>query len=73
MKAELDPEADAAYFTIVAEIAAGEAVEQVIVQRPGRGDVVLDFDNDGCLLGIEVIGANGLLRSSVLKGLSGRS
>jgi uncharacterized protein YuzE len=45
---------------------AREAVEQVVIERPGRGDVVLDFDAEGRLLGVEIIGATALLRSSVL-------
>jgi uncharacterized protein YuzE len=39
---------------------AGEEVEQVVVGRPGLGDVVLDFDDDGVLIGLEILGA-GLL------------
>ncbi|WP_248958637.1 DUF2283 domain-containing protein [Sphaerisporangium perillae] len=59
---EYDHEVDAAYSYIVDAIADGEAVEQVVVERPGSGDIVLDFDRDGHLLGVEIIGANRLLR-----------
>ena len=60
-----DQEADAFYLAL-RPIAAGEAVEQVIVGREGKGDVILDFSASGELLGIEVIGARGLLAKTVL-------
>ncbi|WP_197688074.1 MULTISPECIES: DUF2283 domain-containing protein [unclassified Actinoplanes] len=60
-----DSEANAAYLE-VDEIADGAAVENVVVERPGRGDIVLDFDADGRVLGLEVIGATELLRAPVL-------
>jgi uncharacterized protein YuzE len=62
----VDVEVDAAYVQIADDVRDGEAVEQVVIDRPGRGDVVLDFDAAGHLLGVEVIGASGLLRGSVL-------
>jgi uncharacterized protein YuzE len=62
-----DPSVDAAYVEIV-DHKDGEAVEQVNVTPPhGEGDVVLDFDKDGRLLGIEVIGARRTLRPETLK------
>jgi uncharacterized protein YuzE len=61
-----DSEADAAYFYIEHGFAEGSAVENVVVERPGRGDIVLDFDAGGHLLGVEVIGATELLRTTVL-------
>jgi uncharacterized protein YuzE len=42
------------------------AVENVVIERPGRGDIVLDFDADGRLLGVEVIGATELLRPAAV-------
>ncbi|TQS41034.1 DUF2283 domain-containing protein [Cryptosporangium phraense] len=66
MRVTVDLEADAAYVEIADDVKDGEAVEQVVIDRPGRGDVVLDFDVDGHLLGVEIIGAAGLLRRSVL-------
>ena len=65
MRLTYDDEANAAYLEIE-EIAAGTAVENVVVERPGRGDIVLDFDADGRLLGVEVIGATALLRTTAL-------
>jgi uncharacterized protein YuzE len=48
------------------EVAEGSAVENVVIERPGQGDIVLDFDADGRLLGVEVIGAAELLHATVL-------
>jgi uncharacterized protein YuzE len=65
MRLTYDDEADAAYLELE-DIAEGTAVENVVVERPGRGDIVLDFDAAGRLLGVEVIGATGLLRPTAL-------
>lgn len=56
----LDPEVDAAYARIAPSIAAGEAAENVIIER-GGGTIVLDFDAAGHLLGVEIVGAEALL------------
>ena len=66
MRMTYDSDADAAYLAIGDEVADGSAVENVVIERPGRGDIVLDFDADGRLLGVEVIGATGLLRPATL-------
>ena len=66
MRMTFDPDADAAYFSIEDEIAAGAAIENVVIERNGKGEIVLDFDADGYLLGVEIIGATGLLHGSVL-------
>ena len=66
MRMTYDSDADAAYLAIGDEVADGSAVENVVIERPGRGDIVLDFDADGRLLGVEVIGA------SVPRGFSAR-
>ena len=65
MRLTYDNEANAAYLELD-DIAEGTAVENVVVQRPGRGDIVLDFDADGRLLGVEVIGATALLPTTAL-------
>lgn len=65
MRLSYDDEANAAYLELE-DIAEGTAVENVVVERPGRGDIVLDFDADGRLLGVEVIGATALLRTTAL-------
>jgi uncharacterized protein YuzE len=52
-----DREVDAGYLHLT-DIGPGEAVTQRIVAGPkrGSGEVVLDFDRKGRLLGIEFIG-----------------
>ena len=62
-----DRSADAAYFNISPRINAGEAVRQDVHEIDGRGEVILDFDEDGKLLGVEILGAKSLLRPSTLK------
>ncbi|MFD1364960.1 DUF2283 domain-containing protein [Actinoplanes sichuanensis] len=66
MRMSYDSEANAAYLTIEQKILDGSAIENVVVERPGQGDIVLDFDADGRLLGVEVIGARELLSADVL-------
>ena len=63
MRMTLDPDADAAYV----EIAGVEhrSVEAIPVHRPD-GMIVLDFDRDGHLLGVEVLGATRLLPADIL-------
>lgn len=63
-----DPEADAAYVRIVDKIGAGEAVQQVQVEDERlRGEVYLDLDKDGFLLGVEILYATDQLRSTTLQ------
>lgn len=63
MKITYDSEADAAYIILVDDIAAGAAVQQVseIASPNGDAEIVLDFDDAGHLLGIEVLGASNAL------------
>ncbi|MFI7597478.1 DUF2283 domain-containing protein [Actinoplanes sp. NPDC049681] len=63
MRMTLDADADAAYV----EIASAEhrSVENITVDRPD-GMIVLDFDADGHLLGMEVLGAQRLLAPDIL-------
>jgi uncharacterized protein YuzE len=63
---DVRPLADAAYVHLVDEMADGAAVENVVVEREGKGDIVLDFDSNGHLLGIEIIGAGDLVAAHVL-------
>ena len=60
-----DPEVDAAYATIGRPIRPGEASRQVPVTLPEglSGEIILDFDRDGHLLGVEILGASTLLRA----------
>jgi uncharacterized protein YuzE len=66
MRMTFDPDANAAYFYIEDEISPGAAIENVVVERASKGDIVLDFDANGYLLGVEIIGATGLLHGPVL-------
>ena len=66
MRLSYDNEADAAYLAIEVAVTAGSAAENVVIERPGQGDIVLDFDADGRLLGVEIIGARELLRATTL-------
>lgn len=73
MRLTYDGEANAAYVEIDDDVADAAAVENVVVERPGRGDIVLDFDADGRLLGVEIVGATELLRTTVLATAVGAS
>jgi uncharacterized protein YuzE len=61
MRLTWDTEADAGYFALT-EIGPGEAVSQRVVENPveGIGDIVLDFDAEGRLLGIEFLDGRAL-------------
>jgi uncharacterized protein YuzE len=63
-----DPDADAAYVAIAEPIGPGEACTQIWVhsKRIRGGDIILDLDRDGRLLGVEVLGATTLLRPDTL-------
>jgi uncharacterized protein YuzE len=63
MRMTLDAEADAAYVEIAG--ADHRSVENIAVDRPD-GMIVLDFDRDGHLLGVEVLGATSLLPAEIL-------
>jgi uncharacterized protein YuzE len=57
MRVTYDDEANAAYIELEDDVAEGSSVENVLVERPGRGDIVLDFDAHGRSLGVEILGA----------------
>ncbi|MFF3065119.1 DUF2283 domain-containing protein [Oerskovia sp. NPDC057915] len=58
---EIDPEVDAAYITLQ-PIGDGDAVQQIVVDDSRlSGEVVLDLDAHGRLLGIELIGYRSML------------
>ena len=65
-----DPEADAAYVALGGPIAPGGAAQQIhsIATPDGRGEVTLDFDTEGRLLGVEVLNASAVLEPGVLDG-----
>lgn len=62
MKLTYDPEANAAYLYVNPEpVKPGESV-----RRDTHGPFVFDYDADGKLLGIEVLGASAVLREDTL-------
>lgn len=61
----VDHSVDAAYFPIATSIGDGESVENLIIERP-QGTLLLDFDADGRLLGVEVLGAKALLTAGTI-------
>ncbi|WP_440697186.1 DUF2283 domain-containing protein [Clavibacter nebraskensis] len=68
MRVTYDAAADAAYVSLADAIGDGEAATQIhSMTTPGdRGEVALDFDADGRLLGIEVLHASAVLPAAVL-------
>ncbi|PPF55698.1 hypothetical protein C5C13_12100 [Clavibacter michiganensis] len=68
MRVTYDAVADAAYVSLAGPIGDGEAATTIhSITTPGdRGEVALDFDADGRLLGIEVLHASAVLPASVL-------
>ncbi|WP_169988253.1 MULTISPECIES: DUF2283 domain-containing protein [unclassified Microbispora] len=67
MRVDHDRENNVAYIYLVDEIGEGEAVTQIEVEDDElRGEIVLDLDREGRLLGIEVLGASRILRPEVL-------
>ncbi len=65
MRVTYDPRADAAYVAF-RNIEAGEAVENLVVERPDKGEVILDFNEAGVLLGVEIDGALALAPGDLL-------
>lgn len=59
-------ESDSAYLEIASDVTDGDAVEQVVIERAGQGDVIIDFDALGRILGVEVIGARSLFSARTL-------
>lgn len=68
MRITYDQTVDAAYIALVDEIADGAVAQQLhSLTTPGElGEVTLDFDESGLLLGIEVLGATRVLPKEVL-------
>ncbi|WP_043674387.1 DUF2283 domain-containing protein [Clavibacter michiganensis] len=68
MRVTYDPVADAAYVELAGPIADGGAATTIhSITTPGdRGEVALDFDADGHLLGLEVLHASAVLPAAVL-------
>lgn len=68
MHIEYDPEVDAAYIYVVHSIGPGEASRQVSsIKTPNLdSEIILDFDDEGRLLGIEGLGASDTLKNETL-------
>ena len=68
MKITYDKQADAAYVMIADCIDDGEAAIQLhSIETPGgKGEATLDFDRNGKLLGMEILGAEEVLQPEVL-------
>ncbi|MGN6415266.1 DUF2283 domain-containing protein [Flexivirga sp.] len=67
MRISHDREADAAYVYLVDPIGRGEAVRTHVVDLPFHpNSITLDFDVNGHLLGMEVLGAHDVLRPATL-------
>ncbi|NKG22879.1 DUF2283 domain-containing protein [Paeniglutamicibacter terrestris] len=68
MKITYDKQADAAYIMIADHIHDGEAAIQLhSIETPGgKGEVTLDFDRNGKLLGMEILGAEQVLQLELL-------
>ena len=64
MRITRDNVADAAYVGFV-PIREGVVVDHVVLTRPG-GELVLDFDRDGRVLGLEIIGTAALAPHGLL-------
>ncbi|RIJ56973.1 DUF2283 domain-containing protein [Clavibacter phaseoli] len=70
MRVTYDPAADAAYVELAGPVGDGEAATTIhSIATPGaRGEVALDFDADGRLIGIEVLHASAVLPAAALAG-----
>lgn len=74
MRISYDPEVDAAYIRVVDPIETGAAVKQVVVSsEESTAQFILDFDSQGSLLGIEVLGARTGLRPETIAQADGRA
>ena len=63
MRVTYDKEADAAYIYIKYPIRRGEASKTIEVNE----NILLDFDKEGKLLGVEVLNARKLLSNRILR------
>jgi uncharacterized protein YuzE len=66
MRVTYDGEADAAYISLK-DLGAGESRHQILVEaEEARGEIVLDLDAEGKLIGIEVLNARSGLPTDLL-------
>jgi uncharacterized protein YuzE len=59
LRVMLDPAVDAAYVAL-RDLTPGAPTEQVVIERE-QGSVLLEFDENGILLGLEIRGAGAML------------
>ena len=63
----LDEEVDAAYVYLHGSSErVGSATQHMLDEPRANGSIILDFDREGRLLGIEVLGASNALPKSLL-------
>jgi len=62
MKIEYDKEIDAAYIYIEDEIKDGEVSKTIELNE----NIIADFDDEGKLLGVEILNASRVLKKNVL-------
>ena len=70
MRFTYDSEADAAYLSLVdRDLRPGEADRQsdIIATPNGAGSLIVDFDVDGRMLGVEILAASAVLPSDLLR------
>jgi uncharacterized protein YuzE len=65
VKVTYDTEIDAAYMKLV-PIGPGNAVKQVVVRGDYSGQIILDFDREDHLIGIEFLDASKVLPPEIL-------
>lgn len=62
MRIEYDKKVDAAYIYLVDDIKEGEAEKTIELNN----NIILDFDNQGKLIGVEVLNASKVLNQKVI-------
>lgn len=71
MRGTYDPSVDAAYIYLADEIREGQVAKTVPLDPSAiHGQINLDFDGDGRLIGIEVLGANTRLPQELMARLT---
>ena len=70
MRVTLDDEVDAAYIYLVDEIAPGSVARTVPLDHSGAM-INLDFDSNGRVLGVEILGAAAALPTELISHLRG--
>ena len=62
-----DPEVDAAYLRLIPTVEPGGSKRQVVARTDGlAGELVFDVDEDGRIIGIEVLSATAVLRAETI-------